>query len=314
MKPKLYLHIGMNKNGTSTIQQYLKNNKKELTSQGICYPSMSEINNAHYELSNSFGFGPDNVCKHEPIELIDKIVAEAEGKNVILSSEYFSLRANNSELISLLSPHYKIIIIVYIRNHYEWIQSLFNQATKSTINPPWEKGIEAFYKHCKENSNQILSYIELINRWSNTDELIIRPFNKNYFNEGDLISDFLSIVGVKKCKLKDNDSKVSNESIPLNFIDAIDTINRVDFLTKDEKITLVNKIKNIKLDNNLKSKCILTKNLYDSITTDFVSEYEQLRVLMADDIEGVKKSDQKFDFVQYPKFNLRQSIKMLLHC
>lgn len=176
------------------------------------------------------------------------------------------------------------------------------------------KGIEAFYKHCKENSNQILSYIELINRWSNTDELIIRPFNKNYFNEGDLISDFLSIVGVKKCKLKDNDSKVSNESIPLNFIDAIDTINRVDFLTKDEKITLVNKIKNIKLDNNLKSKCILTKNLYDSITTDFVSEYEQLRVLMADDIEGVKKSDQKFDFVQYPKFNLRQSIKMLLHC
>jgi hypothetical protein len=314
MKPKLYLHIGMNKNGTSTVQQYLTNNRKELMSQGICYPYMSEINNAHYELSNSFGFGPVSVCKHEHDDLINKIVAEAEGKNVVLSSEYFSLRADNSQLISLLSSHYELIIIVYIRNHYEWIQSLFNQATKTTINPPWEKGIEAFYKHCKENSNQILSYIELIQQWRGADSLVVRPFNKSYFSEGDLINDFLKVIGVDKGKIEDNSSEVSNESIPLNFLDAIDTINRVDFLTKDEKILLVNKIAKIKVDSYLKSKCILTQNLYDNITNDFVCEYEQLRAYMGEDIEGVKKSDQKFDFFQYPVFNLRQSIKMLLNC
>ena len=39
MPPKLYLHIGINKTGTSAIQRYLSSHRAELVRESVLYPA-----------------------------------------------------------------------------------------------------------------------------------------------------------------------------------------------------------------------------------------------------------------------------------
>ena len=56
-KPIIYLHIGMNKTGSTSIQDYFFNNKDDFNIEGFCYPSAGlNSKGIHYGLSDAFGF------------------------------------------------------------------------------------------------------------------------------------------------------------------------------------------------------------------------------------------------------------------
>jgi hypothetical protein len=56
-RPTVYLHIGMNKTGTSALQRFFAQNQVRLAENGVLYPVSGRAGDAHYCLSRALGFG-----------------------------------------------------------------------------------------------------------------------------------------------------------------------------------------------------------------------------------------------------------------
>lgn len=56
----VYLHIGMNKTGTSALQRFFVKNQVRLAEHGVLYPVSGRIGDAHYQISAVLGFGVEH--------------------------------------------------------------------------------------------------------------------------------------------------------------------------------------------------------------------------------------------------------------
>ena len=82
----LILHIGYSKSGSTTIQQFLKKNRKELLDfDGIYYPLEKREG---FECSYNFFSVAQNGTKEELLELVSTYFKKSD--TVIISSEYIA--------------------------------------------------------------------------------------------------------------------------------------------------------------------------------------------------------------------------------
>ena len=195
MRKKIILHIGTNKTGTSTIQKYLALNKENLISNKILYPSTGQLYFAHYKFSAIFNLNPLSEVVDGDIlkEQLEKEIQETDCNTIIISSEYFIL-AKNIQLIKEYFRNYDVYILVYLRRHDEWYESLYNQVIKILHPPKWEKGPEKYVEWVEYSKKQAVEYELLLDRWTQAftiNNITIRPFEKQQFKNNDLICDFL---------------------------------------------------------------------------------------------------------------------------
>lgn len=246
----VYLHIGANKTGSTSIQSFFNRNSEWLKKKGVCYPDIGVHNNAHYGLSSFFRFGPwlPNRSAFSVKELRKSIDRAVEDK-IILSSEYFMPR-RHGDLLGLkdLFSGYDLKVIVYFRRHDLWIESLYNQAVKTTRNPPWGKGVESFLDFELNRPNLSFDYLEIVERWANIfgkGAMIVRPFEKQQFFENDLISDFLNTIGVSFDNRPSSAAELSNASLSARILDFVDSLNRVEGIANHEKAIAIRALSNI---------------------------------------------------------------------
>ena len=137
-KPRLILHIGSQKTGTTSIQQFLAKNREYLSTQDIYIPDYLGGNNHRYAVFLAENTGKredaftissglqnnDDAKKQFRKKLLEKIEYECERENNkiwIISSEFFQSRLNTNEevsrLKSILSDLFdEIKIICYLRD------------------------------------------------------------------------------------------------------------------------------------------------------------------------------------------------------
>lgn len=207
-KRTLYLHIGMPKTGTTTIQQTLAKNSKKLRSEGYAYPSKPPFNHS-YNFSPIFMNAPSRSIHFKRLELeTEKEIAleikklkdhwaslfrKNKDVNFIISAE--GLTSYNEEeakkLHSFSSSFYeKVKVVVYVRNPISAIKSNWQQRIKSTSPKDTMedilKGVIAGYNY------------KFIDAWKNVfgnENLLIRPFERSSFYKNDLVKDFLHTIG-----------------------------------------------------------------------------------------------------------------------
>ena len=93
--PKLFLHVGFHKTGTTSLQDILNRNRKELLSQGIIYPKTRKFR-AQHEFAWSAGqrgwgwkqFGGSQAGPG-PAKRMFKLLRSAT-QDVVISSEFLS--------------------------------------------------------------------------------------------------------------------------------------------------------------------------------------------------------------------------------
>ena len=94
MKPVLYLHIGMNKTGSTALQVYMSNHYGEHLRQGVLYPAAGRKGKTHYLLTTAFGLGSNRHLRHKYNlkQILNEIEQEATTKGadrIVVSSETF---------------------------------------------------------------------------------------------------------------------------------------------------------------------------------------------------------------------------------
>ncbi len=131
MLRKLSIHVGFEKTGTTSVQNYLA---KRFSSEheGICYPKFGRNSTHHYEVymaakDRTFRLDAPNIAAELQTESLD---------HVVLSCEHFSfLETASTEALLYLIGHvqscgWAVTLVANVRDSYDYMRSLYNEAVK----------------------------------------------------------------------------------------------------------------------------------------------------------------------------------------
>lgn len=234
MKKTIYLHIGTFKTGTTSIQRYLNDNRDSLKRAGVLFPSIfSRGGQRELPLSLIKEFTDFWVSSWPNFEMsaedmwgqIFKEISKTDANKIILSTEHFcdllhhGAREAKDEYAKVLRKFftgYEVKVICYLRNLDAYLQSMYGEIIKIfSVNNSFfdfvEDNIASNNFHC----NPILFldyYAELFGK----DNLIVRKYDRKELCNGDVVCDFLNIIGIKK---QANYTLEINKSIPSELME-----------------------------------------------------------------------------------------------
>jgi hypothetical protein len=231
---KLYLHIGAEKTGSTSIQNFLATNSSVLSEKhGIFYPRhpklFSHINHSPlaasllYDVNVSFLSGHKRASPIELSQALSEVCASTPSDTVVLSSEYLSSRFNkgNITVLSGILKLFDVTVVVYLRRQDEMALSTFSTSTRSGSRH-WLTEKQVQVKEYRYN------FRELVDLWAEkfgTDRIIVRVYEKDKLNRGDAIHDFMSVLGIENLSgLSGVDRK--NESLNVKQIKFFLALNQ----------------------------------------------------------------------------------------
>jgi hypothetical protein len=147
-RPRLILHIGSTKTGSSYLQNVLYLNRRQLRQQGVLYPDVGVRSSAHHLLAacihpSAHNLHPD-VDWSDKGKMLQEFYREIEqeqkatrAKAVVISSEYLWAPLAENQLNQLF-PNVDIEIICFVRDQVEWIPSTYGQAVKTGEARPFD--------------------------------------------------------------------------------------------------------------------------------------------------------------------------------
>ncbi|EJA9300066.1 hypothetical protein MUK15_001815 [Campylobacter coli] len=247
-----YIHIGVEKTGSTSIQEFLYHNKDNIFKQNYFFPQSIGLKN-HWDLAflaysmdkkdsyiliNSLKNLQD-IREHKK-NILSKLKAEIKhAENIVFTSELLQSRLDHKkEIIRLKKILYmlnvkKIFVIFYIRDPLDMFKSLCSEAIKWGEIDSFKllkKGLqyESGFKKNLSHFNYICNYKQTIQWWQQIfgkENLIVRLFDKSEFYQGDLLKDFVHSIGLKW----DNEFVIppkQNESLDLIGVELLKRINQ----------------------------------------------------------------------------------------
>jgi hypothetical protein len=210
---KLYLHIGTEKTGTTSVQKFFRANRDALARAGILYPS-APGNQNHQGLAaaaqglkkqgplrKSLGIKTEEDARNHRREMMKGLAAELTGgryHTAVMSGEHCSSRLIEDEevgwLKDRLAPFFDgMAIVVYIRRQDDYLLSTYSTAVKSgataPLSMPREKQIQFRYDHW-----------EMLSRWARVfgrENVICRRFERASLKNGDIVDDILDACAIQ---------------------------------------------------------------------------------------------------------------------
>ena len=137
MAKPLIIHAGLPKTGTTYLQQCLAHNAGWLRSNGACYPVLGrEFLDGHHNVARALAGGPEAECWREPGRRawFQRLLAEADGATVVLSSEEFSALspAQIAELRDACGD-VELRWVLYLRRRSDLLISRWKQNVRSGL-------------------------------------------------------------------------------------------------------------------------------------------------------------------------------------
>lgn len=233
---RVYLHIGTEKTGTTSIQTYMAENRRILRKYGVVFPKVilfpGWVSNVELPLAVKKNVGKDlDKCRdvdffdfrRKVVGRIERIIAKASGtgaRAVVFSSEHLSSRLiavdDLVELKGLFPATTEFTIIVYLRRQDELHLSALAESIKgggrqATLRIPLEVGDVPY-------GVRYYDYRMMLEPWEEVfglGSIIVRVYEKGRLSGGDVIRDFLEIIGVKYQEtVKGNETRLNTRFSP----------------------------------------------------------------------------------------------------
>lgn len=224
----VFIHVGTPKTGTSAIQFFCSKNRKLLKSKGVSFPDMGfefsgiGVNrNGHF--MNRREKDADQKRLHDKeAEIVEKGMKKIRKQletypNVVLSDEQFW---NNKEMNTEKWAQYKekfaqmgadLKIIVYLRRQDLLIQSYWAQQVKETMTMSFKQYIDSG-KYTYFNVDYA-KRLEEIAAAVGKENMIVRVYEKQQYVGGNILSDFLNILGLEMTDEYAQADRVINASL-----------------------------------------------------------------------------------------------------
>ncbi|HEY4114901.1 MAG TPA: hypothetical protein VGM17_12675 [Rhizomicrobium sp.] len=209
----LFLHIGIGKTGTTSIQTFLEMNAGPLAERGIVMPTT--LGRRNHRRLTMYALNDDVIDNsrrarrlltpaavekfrtHTFSEFRAEVAQWPPHDTVVMTSEQMTRLRRPGEIARLkdlvsLSGQQDIRVIVYLRRQDLYYVSEYSQEVKGGKDIP-------FRPNGKVVNRDIYFYDRLIGYWADVfgpEAIIVRPFEPSALRNGDAIDDFLSVIGV----------------------------------------------------------------------------------------------------------------------
>ncbi|MBD5489833.1 MAG: hypothetical protein HDR13_13765 [Lachnospiraceae bacterium] len=238
----LLIHIGMPKTGSTALQSFLFNNNSNLEKYGWCYPFLEDGEIGYWgrwsaeKNGNGYRLHADwiiNGIKAEWDKGMDTILDHLKEKSVIISSENIYGIGMDKFIEDARKKYENIKVIVYLRRQDRAIESLYNQRIKSGIEyATYYKAYNTFEEFIDSYvvSGKFLEYVsklDLISQIVGRENLIVRIYEKQQLVGNDVITDFLSVLGIPSDQDDWKRGQRENFSLEGNYLEISRLINSV---------------------------------------------------------------------------------------
>jgi hypothetical protein len=200
-----YIHIGLEKTGTTALQIFLKNNYDALRLNNLDY--MGDENKpyvhgiAHFPIVASFYAQCPNIIplnKHSTsTQVLEALSRDSKSTScdIILSCEHFSSRLYKRESLQAVQETLsdrQIKIICYLRPQDQQAISSYSTLVKSGETKP-------FTIVDVTPENRLFNYWKILEDWSTVfgrENIILREYRRDSLIKNDICLDFLDVLGV----------------------------------------------------------------------------------------------------------------------
>lgn len=297
MMKTLYLHIGMPKTGTSSIQKFLLQNPEALARQGYCFPKLPHKypyvynnRNAHFMVGKLYN---DDGTRNKKLEnqylqdgLTNILLCFEQFDNVILSEENIWRMSGGSrkKLFPYLHAHakeygYQIRLIVYLRRQdtfqiSNWKQNVKHPKTASTLT------FEERLNQVLTDEPYVLNYGIRLDQMADLfgkENLIVRRYEPDSWINGSIIDDFLVCVGLNHTDEFIPLQRDINPSLYGNTTEIKRIINKDPTFTLEENAYLGQFLRDLSAESSKRYPCsMLSPEETRSLLSTF--EVENARV------------------------------------
>jgi len=189
---KVILHIGSSKTGSSALQSFFLDHQSVLEESGFYYPShATDVN----KMSSGNGLEIVAIAEQSGLEeakkRVDEIISNSPQEHIIISTEYFY---PYPDLVHALFP--EATIIVYFREPTARLESEYNQSIKRAYQT--NHHLDALKDILDGEEDAIYSGM-ILEKWMKlygTENIILRPYEKEQFKGGSIFSDFITSIGI----------------------------------------------------------------------------------------------------------------------
>lgn len=230
----VYIHIGFEKTGTTTLQTFFKDNEALLQKAGFSYlcdnskPYFEGI--GHFPIAGCFhSERPKFISEHKfrpSSEVLDALRKDIEQcqKHVILSCEHFSSRLHNLKYLKVIRaslPGRNVRIICYLRRQDDMALAAFSTMILSGHIDPFS--ISEVIKPTADYFN----YNKICSLWASvfgTDNVIVREFDRESLKDADIRYDFLNLLNIDPGGFRFGEDK--NISLDATQLEALRVVNK----------------------------------------------------------------------------------------
>lgn len=192
----LYVHIGLHKTGTSTIQRFFRLNTALTEKHGLVFPDLGFESRTHGGVIAALRDIEKGDASGEAVfEAIDRL-ADVDGRSYLLSTENFELMApRRIEMFAeRIRRRHDVSIVAYVRDLTRLMPSVYAQRTKKGRNL---RDFDTFFAMTEDWKRFRVS--EIIGRWGEVfgwDKVRVRALDRDALIGGDLVSDAVAAVGL----------------------------------------------------------------------------------------------------------------------
>lgn len=283
---RLYLHIGQQKTGSTTIQKFFEINRKKLIKNGYIYPK-------------SLGFDKQFDIYKRIDELLDENsllhkdffseIKKSNCQNIILSEEnVFTLKDELLDKVTLFLNKYfdDITIISYLRRQYDQAASLYQEVVKGKVHLKYDKWI------LKKLKIHYYDYSYVLQRWH--DKLPNANIQAKAFTgllDNDIRKDMLTAIGFSNIEDLNFDEKYNFKNTAIDAL-SIEILRISNGHIKKGKVSNVEKYRS-------KVRDYIAKKSFDK---KLKLHHEQKMDLWENFLESNKKLVDKYNISQKEYF------------
>lgn len=228
----LYLHTGMPKTGTSSIQGLLTDNRAVLERHGVAYPDMSDLfdslsnrRNAHWlsiqedpeRIQKAFARIRELAETHEKIVLSDEML----WKTRVTSNRFWS------GLLESLGD-IELKVAVWLRRQDEWLYSKWTQGVQATTAVGFKTlDFQGFLEESKDEISYLdySTVLDTAARSVGAENIIVSAYETCQLVGGSSTSDFTTKVGLDFADEFEKPERRANQSLRDSVLEAKRRLN-----------------------------------------------------------------------------------------
>ena len=225
--PRIFLHIGAHKTGTTSVQSFLANNSAFLQSHGCTYPHICWYQHGQHRLAFAAKGSPDPEVGDYP-QLVTEISALREfmvtcKEDVILSSEsFFALPSEKLRELKTGLADWDVQVLASVRRQDNLFESIYNQKTKNGWNH--QKRPIAFYVKEPRSFSRDLDLYGCLSSWASVFGR--EKINAYCFESGEAVAMFLGILGLPVPQQAET-AKHLNVAVPAKVLELVRLVKTV---------------------------------------------------------------------------------------